>query len=81
MRSDVLPDWWAGYGKDERCQFEGSWAAMTYLAAKILSHPATEVTSPNLYRPDLADALTPEQADNYIGEPRVAWPSAQGGAA
>ncbi len=75
-RREWMSDWWVGYGKDEGCQFEGPWAAMTYLAAKILSHPATEVTSPNLYRPDLADALTHEQASNYTEEPHVEWPEA-----
>lgn len=74
-RSQWTTDWWVGWGKDEGCQFEGSWAAMTYLAAKILSHPATEVTSPNLYRPDLAEAMTDEQARNYTSEPVVDWPS------
>jgi hypothetical protein len=73
-RSEGLTDWWFGYGKDKSCDFEGSWAAMAILAAKILSHPATGVATPNLYRPDLADALTPEQAANYTEEPHVTWP-------
>lgn len=72
-RSEWMGDWWVGYGKDDGCQFEGSWAAMVYLAAKILRHPATEVVAPNLYRPDLE--LTAEQEGNYTEQPHVEWPS------
>lgn len=61
--SEWLDDWWVGTGKDDSCQFEGSWEDLAILAAKILRHPNTEQVAPNLYLPDLA--LTPEQEDNY----------------
>jgi len=56
-------DWWVGWGKDKSCQFEGPWAHMAILAAKILRHPNTKAVCPNLYQPDIQ--LTPEQEDSY----------------
>lgn len=53
VHSDWLDDWWVGHGKDESCQFEGSWADMANFASKILSHPNTEKVAPDLYRPAL----------------------------
>lgn len=73
-RCHHMTDWWAGYGKDEGCQFEGPWFDMVVLAAKILSDPATELVAPNLYRPDLADAMTDEQREHYTGGPQLEWP-------
>jgi hypothetical protein len=58
-------NWWVGWGKDTSCQFEGPWHHMAILAAQILSHPNTQKTTPNLYRPELAEALTPEQKESY----------------
>ncbi len=72
-RSEYLRDWWVGSRKDEGYQFEGSWAAMAYLAAKILSDPATEIVVPNLSCPDLAEAMSDEQRKNRTGEPHVKW--------
>lgn len=56
-------DWWVGWGKDSSCQFEGPWAHMAILAAKILRHPNTQKVAPNLYMPDIP--ITPEQESNY----------------
>jgi hypothetical protein len=56
-------DWWVGYGKDESCQFEGPWAHMAVLAARILAHPNTEKVAPNLYRPN--HGLTKDQEESY----------------
>lgn len=78
LEKGSLPDWWVGYGKDSSCQFEGSWFDMVVLAAKILSHPATEVVAANLYRPELADAMTEEQRNNYTEGPYVKWPGGDG---
>lgn len=61
--SDAIDDWWIGWGKSAECQFEGPWAHMAILAAKILRHPNTEKVAPNLYRPDIE--LTPEQEESY----------------
>ena len=77
-RSDWIDDWWVGYGKDDGCQFEGPWSHMAILAAKILSDPATEIACPNLYRPDLADALTLVQKGNYTESPTFDWPRKEG---
>lgn len=61
--SDWLENWWVGYGKDESCQFEGSWGAMAILAAQILAHENTRRVAPNLYWPDIP--LTEEQRHQY----------------
>ena len=55
-------DWWVGWGKDSSCQFEGPWAHMAILAAKILRHPNTKAVAPNLH---VELPLTPEQEDSY----------------
>jgi hypothetical protein len=57
--SGWLDDWWVGYGKDESCQFEGPWADMAELAARILAHPNTEKVAPHLYR-----ASEPPETEN-----------------
>lgn len=64
-KSDAIEDWdwWVGWGKDESCQFEGPWAHMAILAAKILRHPNTKAVAPNLYQPDIP--ITPEQEESY----------------
>lgn len=65
VKSEWLNGWWVGHGKDEGCQIEGEWLDWVCLAAKILADPASEGVAPNLYRPDLADAMTAEQRDRY----------------
>lgn len=72
-KSEWLPSWWVGYGKDEGCQIEGDWTHWVILAAKILRDPATEVVAPNLYRPDLE--LTDVQENHYTGLSDPTWPS------
>ena len=56
--SEWLDDWWAGWCKDQSCQFEGPWEDMAELAAKVLAHPNTAKVAPHLYRPDLAGEET-----------------------
>ena len=62
--SEVLDDWdwWVGWGKDESCQFEGSWESMAILAAKILRHENTAKVAPNLH---VILELTEEQEEMY----------------
>lgn len=64
-REDGQPmewDWWVGYGKDHSCQFEGPWAHMAILAAKILRHPNTKEVAPNLF---VELPLTEAQENSY----------------
>ena len=53
-------DWFVGYGKDDRCQFEGSWWDMICFARNVLASENTKLVAPEFYRPDLAN-------DNYTG--------------
>lgn len=61
--SEFMTDWWVGFGKDESCQFEGTWLDMVVVAAKILRHTNTKKVAPNLYQPDIP--LTEAQEHNY----------------
>lgn len=60
-KSDWLGDWFVGYGKDEACQFEGTWWDMICFARNILASKNTQKAAPEFYMPELED-------DNYIGE-------------
>lgn len=59
--SDWLDDWFVGYGKDESCQFEGTWWDMICFARNILASENTKITAPEYYHPEWEN-------DNYIGE-------------
>lgn len=58
--SYVIPDWFIGFGKDESCQFEGTWWDMICFARNVLASPNTEQCAPEFYRPEWA-------IDNYCG--------------
>lgn len=58
---DWMGDWFAGYGKDESCVFEGTWWDMICFARNILASPNTELAAPEFFRPDWGN-------DNYTGE-------------
>lgn len=45
-------DWFVGSGKDESCQFEGSWWDMICFARNVLSSENTRLVAPEFYRPD-----------------------------
>ncbi len=51
-KSEALNDWWVGFGKDESCQFEGSWWDMICFARNILAHENTAKVSPEFHRPN-----------------------------
>lgn len=59
--SDWLPDWFVGFGKDESCQFEGTWWDMICFARNVLANPNTRQCAPEFYHPEFAN-------DNYCGE-------------
>lgn len=41
-KSDPGEDWFVGFGKDESCHFEGTWADMVSVAMQILNHPLSK---------------------------------------
>ena len=59
--SKWLGDWFVGYGKDESCQFEGTWWDMICFARNILASENTKLCAPEFYKPELAN-------DNYNSE-------------
>jgi hypothetical protein len=59
--STLIPDWFVGYGKDESCQFEGTWWDMICFARNVLASENTMLAAPEYYRPEWAN-------DNYCGE-------------
>lgn len=61
VKSDWLGDWFVGYGKDQSCQFEGTWWDMICFARNVLANPNTEMCAPEWYHPEWAN-------DNYCGE-------------
>jgi hypothetical protein len=59
--SEFLDDWFVGYGKEESCQFEGTWYDMICFARNILANENTKLAAPEYYRPEWRNS-------NYIGE-------------
>lgn len=59
--SDWLKDWFVGFGKDDSCQFEGTWWDMICFARNILASDNTKVVAPEFYKPEW-------EIDNYLGE-------------
>ena len=59
--SSWMPDWFVGYGKDESCQFEGTWWDMVCFARNVLASENTKICAPNYYHPEMEN-------DNYCGE-------------
>ena len=49
--SHWLEDWFVGFGKDESCQFEGSWYDMVCFARNILASKNTKLIAPKYYKP------------------------------
>jgi len=49
--SDWLSDWFVGFGKDESCQFEGTWWDMICFARNILASENTKMVAPEYYKP------------------------------
>ena len=60
-KSDWLGDWFVGWGKDESCQFEGTWWDMICFARNILASENTKIAAPEYYKPEW-------QNNNYCGE-------------
>lgn len=60
-KSDWIDDWFVGYGKDESCQFEGTWWDMICFARNILANENTKLCAPWFYKPEWANG-------NYVGE-------------
>lgn len=71
QRCPWMNDWFVSWSpRNSNSNAEGSWHHWANLAAMILSHPATKVVAPDLYRPDLkpdkelytgGSTLSPEQ--------------------
>lgn len=59
--SKWLPDWFVGFGKDESCQFEGTWWDMICFARNVLASENTKMVAPEFYKPEWKN-------DNYCGE-------------
>ena len=56
-----LPDWFVGFGKDESCQFEGTWWDMMCFARNVLASKNTALVAPEFYKPEW-------KIHNYTGE-------------
>lgn len=60
-KSEWLTDWFVGTGKDESCQFEGTWWDMVCFARNVLASPNTKLVAPDFYKPEWENS-------NYVGE-------------
>lgn len=60
VESEHIPDWFTGHGKDESCQFEGTWWDMICFARNVLASDNTKLAAPEFYMPHL-------QNGNYTG--------------
>lgn len=60
-KSGWMGDWFVGFGKDESCQFEGTWWDMVCFARNVLASENTRISVPEFYRPDW-------KIHNYTGE-------------
>lgn len=60
-KSEWLPDWFVGTGKDESCYLEGTWWDMICLARNILASENTKIAAPEFYHPEYAN-------ENWYGE-------------
>lgn len=58
--SDWQRDWFVGFGKDQSCQFEGTWWDMICFARNVLASENTRLAAPEFHRPDWKN-------DNYTG--------------
>lgn len=56
-----IPDWFVGWGKDQSCQFEGSWWDMICFARNVLASENTRLVAPEYHRPDWKN-------DHYTGD-------------
>ncbi|MEN6397183.1 MAG: hypothetical protein ABFC78_11960 [Methanoregula sp.] len=63
VRESILPDWFVGFGKDESCDFEGTWWDMICFARNILASENTRVVAPEFHKPEWKN-------ENYVGEER-----------
>jgi hypothetical protein len=61
--SRILPDWFVGFGKDESCDFEGTWWDMICFARNILASENTRIVAPEFHKPEWKN-------ENYTGEER-----------
>lgn len=59
--SEWLSDWFVGWGKDQSCQFEGTWWDMISFARNILASENTKMVAPDFYKPEW-------KINNYLGE-------------
>lgn len=50
-KSDFLDGWFVGYGKDDACQFEGTWYDMICFARNVLASENTKIVAPEYYHP------------------------------
>ena len=58
---DYSRDWFVGFGKDESCQFEGTWWDMICFARNVLANENTKLVAPEFHRPEWKN-------NNYTGE-------------
>jgi hypothetical protein len=54
----TMDNWWVGHGKDESCQFEGTWWDMICFARNVLAAENTKKLAPEYHKPEW-------QNDNY----------------
>ena len=62
-QSLYMGDWFCGYGKDENCQFEGTWWDMICFARNVLASENTRMAAPEFYKPEWKN-------NNDVGEQR-----------
>ena len=55
-KSEWTNDWFVGSGKDESCQFEGTWWDMICFARNVLASENTRLAAPEFYRPEWANS-------------------------
>ena len=69
-KSEWLPDWFFGFGKDESCCFEGDWWDMICFARNVLASPNTKQCAPEWYHPEYANSnyVGEEKSYEYVGE-------------
>lgn len=72
--SDWLPDWFVGFGKDESCQFEGTWWDMICFARNVLASENTQAVAPEFYKPEwkIRNYTGEQKPYEYVGNKKAA---------
>jgi hypothetical protein len=67
-----MGDWFTSWSpRNDNNNAEGSWHHWANLAAYILSHPATQIVAPELYRADLKPDETMYSGGNQLTDEQI----------